>query len=497
MKYTHHDDNFVNFDDEFDKSDRFETPVEKDRKEVRKKVWRRTGNGQWEGERGLDLRENEEFTGAGLHLSKRRSGKRLTGFEEADLIRAYRAGDKSAGDRLIESLLWLVRGIAGNQKERGKLKYGRASYGPSFDDRVAAGIGGPVSAIEKYNFSRNTRLSTCARWWIMKSIVEECELWRYRGMGGQTRADRYLFSHSGAEAEEIAAKAHCSLERAEDAIGRLEMKELPYNSREGSNDDVGGLSICRRDRPDTGTEKKKSLVLADTYRRIEVHPQGHVVADEDWEAIKAARGREWRGQDFYDQTVSNLREGWKGEKHYAKHWRAHELNLRPEAQGYGAALKSISRELYADHQAKAHRDASALLALRNLLPPQRFLERLTDQLDRHAARRLTQIGRNAYAHELVERDHRREAARSEETQYLYPRFRSQHEKKETKHERQNRIRGNAAISIRSPGIGRRSDPGGRTTRSDLAQLHLQASFNQRAAGTRPAGRKVGLGRHYG
>jgi hypothetical protein len=26
---------------------------------------------------------------------------------------------------------------------------------------------------------------------------------------------------------------------------------------------------------------------------------------------------------------------------------------------------------------------------------------------------------------------------------------------------------------------------------------LQASFNQRAAGTRPAGRKVGLGRHYG
>ena len=37
MKYTHHDDNFVNLDDEFDESDRFEGPVEKDKKEVRKK----------------------------------------------------------------------------------------------------------------------------------------------------------------------------------------------------------------------------------------------------------------------------------------------------------------------------------------------------------------------------------------------------------------------------------------------------------------------------
>ena len=86
MKYTH-DDTFVNLDDELDESDRFEGPVEKDKKEVRKKVWRRTGNGQWEGERGLDVRYNEEFTGAGLYLSKRRPGKRLSSFEEADLLR--------------------------------------------------------------------------------------------------------------------------------------------------------------------------------------------------------------------------------------------------------------------------------------------------------------------------------------------------------------------------------------------------------------------------
>jgi hypothetical protein len=89
----------INLDDEFDASDRFERPVETDKKEVREKVWRRTGNGQWEGERGLDDANDEQFTGAGLYLSKH-SGKRLGSFEEADLIRAYRAGDKSAGGRL-------------------------------------------------------------------------------------------------------------------------------------------------------------------------------------------------------------------------------------------------------------------------------------------------------------------------------------------------------------------------------------------------------------
>lgn len=222
-------DNFIDSDDEFDESDRFERPIEQDKKEVREKVWRRTGNGPWEGERGLDQNYNEEFTGAGLDLSKRR-GKRLSSFEEADLIRAYQAGDKSAGDRLADAHLWLVRGIAGNQKKHGKLLYGRAFDGPSFDDKVAAGLVGFAIAVSKYKFSRNTRLSTYAVHWIMKSIGKECERWRYRGQGGQTRADRYLFSHTNATVEEIVGKVGCSLESAQMAIARLRMTELPYES---------------------------------------------------------------------------------------------------------------------------------------------------------------------------------------------------------------------------------------------------------------------------
>jgi hypothetical protein len=55
------------------------------------------------------------------------------------------------------------------------------------------------------------------------------------------------------------------------------------------------------------------------------------------------------------------------------------------------------------------------------------------------------------------------------------------EKEKFENDRQ-RIQWNAPISIRSARVGRRSDTGGRTTRFDLAQLHLQARTSQRIAG---------------
>ncbi len=254
-------DSFIDFDDELDQSDRFERPIEEGKKEVRQKVWRRTGNGKWGGERGLEDADNEQFAGAGLCLSRLRSTKRLRSFEEADLVRAYRAGEKAAGDRLIESLIWLVRGIAGNQP-----KYRRKFYGPSFDDKVAAGLSGAWDALQKYDLGRNTRLSTYAVHWIMKAIDEECQRWRYRGMGGQT-TDRYLFSHVGdpdIDAAKIAAKAKCSLESAEEAIARLDVKELPYDHSEKGCAENG----------------RRTLVLVERGS-VEVHPRGHIVTDED------------------------------------------------------------------------------------------------------------------------------------------------------------------------------------------------------------------------
>jgi hypothetical protein len=411
------DDNFINLDDEFDDSDKFERPIETDRKEPRKKVWSRTGNGKWEGERGLDLRQNEQFTGAGLYLSKRRSRKRLHSFEEADLIRAYRGGDSRAGDLLIESLLWLVRGIAGNQKKHGKLLYGRKFHGPLFDDRVAAGISGLRDAIEKYDFSHNTRLSTYARPWIMKSIGAECERWRYRGMGGQTRADRVLFNNTALrdDPELLAATAKCSLKSAEDAIERLDMTELPYDTREPGRAEDGYV--------DEG-DRKRSPPPVDVQQPIwQVHPQGHIVTDDDWKYISEARARQWRGQDFYDQTVKNLREGWKGEKHYAKHWHAHELKTQAET------LRPISRQLYASNQAKVHQDASAIRDLAKLggwfqrsgkkhLVPRggrsALLDRLAVDADQRAARRLKEIGRREYAIMML---------RFASTKALYDKFR--------------------------------------------------------------------------
>jgi RNA polymerase sigma factor (sigma-70 family) len=50
----------------------------------------------------------------------------------------------------------------------------------------------------------------------------------------------------------------------------------------------------------------------------------------------------------------------------------------------------------------------------------RLIDALAVDADKRAARRLKQIGRRAYALELVERDRKRIAARADEQQYLYP-----------------------------------------------------------------------------
>jgi hypothetical protein len=54
----------------------------------------------------------------------------------------------------------------------------------------------------------------------------------------------------------------------------------------------------------------------------------------------------------------------------------------------------------------------------------RLIEFWAEEEDRRERERLEEIGRSAYALELVERDRAREAARSDEAQYLYPKFRN-------------------------------------------------------------------------
>lgn len=89
----------------------------------------------------------------------------LSAEEERDLIRRAQAGDTSARDRLVECNLRLVLRVIG-----GMLPSGSAGdLGLSADDLAQEGATGLMRAIEKFDLSRGTRLTTYAVHWIRQA----------------------------------------------------------------------------------------------------------------------------------------------------------------------------------------------------------------------------------------------------------------------------------------------------------------------------------------
>lgn len=84
----------------------------------------------------------------------------LTKEEELELAYAYRNGDMSAREKLINSNLRLVVNIAKNYKNTHL----------SIADLVSEGNIGLITAVEKYNPDLGYRFSTCATPWIKQAI---------------------------------------------------------------------------------------------------------------------------------------------------------------------------------------------------------------------------------------------------------------------------------------------------------------------------------------
>lgn len=87
--------------------------------------------------------------------------KLLSKEKEVELAKRIKSGDSEARKELIEANLRLVISIANRYKGKGL----------PLEDLVQEGNIGLITAVDKYDYTRGTRFSTCATWWIRQAIT--------------------------------------------------------------------------------------------------------------------------------------------------------------------------------------------------------------------------------------------------------------------------------------------------------------------------------------
>ncbi len=133
----------------------------------------------------------------------------LEGDTEQALAKAYRAGDKRAGDKLVAACLPFVIRIA--------LEYRR--WGVAIEDLVQQGNLGLLRAAEKYDADKHVRLITYAVYWI-RAEIRDYLVRSYRIVRlGTTRSERRAlraFRREGVEnPAELAERSGMPLARCE------------------------------------------------------------------------------------------------------------------------------------------------------------------------------------------------------------------------------------------------------------------------------------------
>ena len=128
---------------------------------------------------------------------------------ERTLAKQWKAGDKRAGERIVEACLPFVISIA--------LEYRR--WGIPLEDIVQQGNVGLLRAAKKFDLDRECRLATYASYWIRAEIREYVvRAYRVVRLGttkGERRALRAYRTHQARDVASLAAASGLSEERIE------------------------------------------------------------------------------------------------------------------------------------------------------------------------------------------------------------------------------------------------------------------------------------------
>ena len=151
--------------------------------------------------------------------------------ETVDLIRRHRGGDERASTILVQNFHRLVLAIA------------MEFAGPDFGELVAAGQDGLLKGLRGFNNRHNRASFRYIEMHIRNAIREEAKKWKKRGTVGDTRVERYVFSHPYETPEQIAYALdkrgiRCTPEQAEEALDALDARRARQSYKDAEQSDV-------------------------------------------------------------------------------------------------------------------------------------------------------------------------------------------------------------------------------------------------------------------
>ena len=110
---------------------------------------------------GLQLNVEPSLDSLRLYLRDIGRVPLLTAAEEGELAKRIEGGDMAAKEKMVEANLRLVVSIA----------KGYLGRGLSFLDLIQEGSLGLIRAVEKFDYRRGFKFSTCATWWIRQAVT--------------------------------------------------------------------------------------------------------------------------------------------------------------------------------------------------------------------------------------------------------------------------------------------------------------------------------------
>ena len=200
--------------------------------------------------------------------------------EERRLARAYLAGDRRAGDKLIRACLPFVVSIA--------MEYRR--WGIALEDIIQQGNVGLLRAAARFDPSRDCRLVTYAAYWIRAEIreflVRAYRVVRFGTTKGERRMLRLYRTTREDDPAVLAAKSGLTEERVRGLLPLLASRDASLDAEPlGSGSALGERLAAKGPTPEDETaeneQNRQSRALLDVVL-AELSPREQLIVKERW-----------------------------------------------------------------------------------------------------------------------------------------------------------------------------------------------------------------------